>query len=164
MTDRGQRPLDQLDVPLVWDRKPADAPRPAEPPPRPARPAAPWSRARLWVASLADLGVVLLALAASWGTAAAAGASLVPAQLVAAGIAGALAAASLGVGVLWGWRGTPGMVLLRLGFSSPLTLAQGQRVWLGWLASLLLLGVPLLVGRRGRTGAEALAGSEIILR
>jgi hypothetical protein len=118
----------------------------------------------LWVASLADLGAVLLALAASWGVAAGIGATLAPWQLAAAGLAGLLLGAVLGVGALWGWRATPGMALLHLRFAAPLTLGQGQRVWLGWLATLLLVGAPLLVGRRGRTVAELLGGSELTLR
>jgi hypothetical protein len=158
-------PLDQLDVPLVWDRTLTDAqPRLPERAPRQSPHAASWSRARLWVASLADLGVVLLALAASWGVAAASGTTLAPLQLVVAGLAGILLGAVLGVGALWGWRATPGMALLHLRFAAPLTLAQGQRLWLGWLVSLLLVGVPLLVGRRGRTVAERLGGSELTLR
>lgn len=158
-------PLDQLDVPLVWDRTlPEASPRLPERSPRPFPRTARWSRARLWVASLADLGGVLLALAASWGVAKGAGATLAPLQLAAAGLAGILLGAVLGVGALWGWRATPGMALLHLRFAVPLTLGQGQRFWLGWLASLLLVGVPLLVGRRGRTVAELLGGSELTLR
>jgi hypothetical protein len=117
----------------------------------------------LWVAALADLGILLLALAAGWVVAAAAGASLTPAQLVPTAAAGALAAAVLGVGTLWGWRATPGMVLLGLRFADSLTLSQGRRVWLGWVLALSLLGLPLVVGARGRTGAELLAGSELTL-
>jgi len=160
-------PFDQLDVPLVWDRTPAQtAAREPVRAPRPvggAPPRARWSRARLWVAALADLGVVLLLLAASWGVALEAGASLTPPQLVAAGIVGLLAADVLGAGALWVWRATPGMALLHLRFAAPLTLGHGQRAWLGWLASLLLAGLPLLAGRRGRTVAERLAGSELTL-
>jgi hypothetical protein len=168
MSGRSGDPLDRLDVPLVWERTPAAAPQPAAPQPaerlprrRPEAPA--WGRMRLWVAALADLGVLLLALAAGWGVAAAAGATLTPAQLLPTAVAGALAAALIGVGSLWGWRGTPGMVLLRLRFADPLTLPQGQRVWLGWVLALVLLGVPLVVGARGRTGAELLAGSGMTL-
>ena len=158
-------PLDQLNVPLVWDRTATDAqPRVPERAPRPSPGAVTWSRARLWVASLADLGAVLLALAATWGVAAGVGATLAPWQLAAAGLAGLLLGAVLGVSALWGWRATPGMGLLHLRFAAPLTLGQGQRVWLGWLAALLFAGVPLVVGRRGRTVAELLGGSELTLR
>jgi hypothetical protein len=157
-------PHDQLDVPLVWDRTPSG---PQTPPPEPRRPAAPprprWSRARLWVATLADLGVVLLSLAATWGVAATLGASLYPPQLAAAGLAGLLLAAVLGVGAFWGWRASPGMALLRLRFAAPLSLGTAAKVWLGWLFFLLLAGIPLLLGRRGRTLAEVMAGSEITL-
>jgi len=160
-------PLDQLDVPLVWDRTPVETrPRELVRPPRPAQAAPPagrWSRIRLWVASLADLGVVLLVLAAGWAVAAGVGVSLNPAQLAAAGVAGLLAAGVLGVGALWAWRATPGMALLHLRFEAPMTLGHAQRVWFWWLVALLLAGLPLLVGRRGRTGAELLAGSELTL-
>jgi hypothetical protein len=161
--DGTKGPLEQLDVPLVWERTPSSPPPPVERAPRRPSPAAQWSRGRLWVASLADLGVVLLVLAACWGVAAGVGASQAPAQLVPTGLAGVLAAAVLGVGTLWGWRATPGMVLLHLRFTGPLTLGQGHKVWLGWVLSLMLAGLPLLVGARGRTGAELLAGSELTL-
>ena len=158
-------PLGQLDVPLVWDRVPADGPaRPRERVPRPAPPGSGWSRLRLWVAALADLGVTLLALAGGWGVAAGVGAALVPLQLATAALAGLLAGAVLGVGTLWGWRATPGMALLRLRFAAPLALGRSAPAWLGWLASLLLLGAPLLLGRRGATVAELLGGSELTLR
>jgi len=161
-TTRG--PLDQLDTPLVWDRTPS-GPH-ASPPERRARPTAPrprWSRIRLWVATLADLGVVLLSLAATWGVAAALGISLTPPQLAASGLAGLLLAAVLGIGAFWGWRASPGMALLRLHFAAPLTLRRATRVWVGWLLVLPLAGIPLLFGRRGRTLAECLAGSEVTL-
>ncbi len=163
MTGQSGGPLDQLDVPLVWERTPPAAPPPAEHLPRRRPEPPPWGRARLWVAALADLGVLLLALAAAWVVAAAAGAALTPAQLLPTAAAGALAAAVLGVGSLWGWRATPGMVLLGLRFADPLTLSQGRRVWLGWVLALALLGLPLIIGARGRTGAELLAGSELTL-
>ena len=167
MTEGTKRPLDQLDVPLVWDRTPVETqPREFPRPPRSAQAAPPparWSRIRLWVASLADLGAVLLVLAATWAVAAGAGASLNPAQLAAAGAAGLLAGSVVGVGTLWAWRATPGMALLHLRFAEPMTLAHWQKVWAGWLVALVLAGVPLLVGRRGRTGAERLAGSELTL-
>ncbi len=157
-------PHNQLDVPLVWDRTPSGPQAsPPEPRRRTAAPRARWGRARLWVATLADLGVVLLALAATWGVAAALGAALTPAQLAASGIAGLLLAAVLGVGALWGWRASPGMALLRLRFASPLALGRAIGVWSGWLLSLLLVGIPLQLGRRGQTLAERLAGSEITL-
>jgi len=68
-----------LDQPLVWDRPPSgphQAPRPRV---RSSAPGPRWSRARLWVATLADLGAVLLSLAAVWGIAAVLGAAPVEA-------------------------------------------------------------------------------------
>jgi hypothetical protein len=118
---------------------------------------------RLWVAALADLGVVLLSASAAWGVAATLGAALTPPQLGAAALAGLLLAAVLGVGSFWGWRATPGMVLLRLSFGAPLSLAQATRAWFAWVLVLLLAGLPLPIGRRGRTLAERLVGSEITL-
>jgi hypothetical protein len=153
-----------LDQPLVWDRPPSgphQAPRPRV---RPSVPGQRWSRARLWVATLADLGVVLLSLAAVWGIAAVLGAALTPPQLAASGLAGLLLAAVLGVGAFWGWRASPGMALLRLRFAAPLPLGLAIRVWLGWLCALPFAGIPLQLGGRGRTLAERLAGSEVTLQ
>lgn len=160
--DGSRGPLDQ---PLVWDRPPS-GPHPSPPPPRvrPAPPAPRWGRLRLWVATLADLGVVLLALTATWGVAASLGAALDPFQLAIAGVAGLLLAAVIGVGSFWGWRASPGMALLRLRVEAPLSLGQAVRAWVGWLPALLLAGVPLQFGRSGRTVAERLAGSGLTLQ
>jgi len=163
MIERSQGPLGRLDIPLQWDRKPPEGelrrPERPRPPALPAR----WSRARLWTAALADLGVVLLSVAAAYGLAAALGASLTPVQLLAGGTAGILVAVTLGVGSLWGWRATPGMALLRLRFDAPLALGQAHGAWGGWLLALAAAGLPLLLGRRGNTVAERLGGSEIVL-
>ena len=162
--DAPRGPLDGLDVPLVWDRPPSG---PQAAPPRsrikPPVPGQRWSRGRLWVATLADLGVVLLSLAVTWGVAATLGASLTGPQLAASALAGLLLAAVLGVGTFWGWRASPGMALLRLRFADPLPLVASARVWLGWLLFLPLAGFPLLLGRRGRMIAERLAGSEVVI-
>ncbi len=165
MTEGTRGPLAGLDAPLVWDRAPS-GPQNVSPErrPRPAPPGSHWSRARLWVAALADLGVVLLSLATTWGVAAALGAALYPPQLAAAGLAGLMPAAVLGVGAFWGWRASPGMALLRLRFAARLPLGAAIRLWFGWLCFLPLAGIPLLLGRRGRTVAELLAGSEITLQ
>jgi hypothetical protein len=156
-------PRDELDVPLVWDRTPSgpQVTQTTERSRRPANTPHRWGRARLWVATLADLGEVLLSLAAAWGVAAACGAALTPAQLAASGLAGLLVAAVLGVGALWGWRASPGMALLHMRFAAPLGLGRAVWVWLGWVISLVAVGLPLQLGGRGRTLAERLAGSEI---
>jgi hypothetical protein len=162
--ERQRGPLDQLDVPLVWDRAPSGAPtQPAPRRERPPAPPAPWSRARLWVATLADLGEVLLSVAAAWGIAGTLGAALTPPQLAVTAVAGMLAAAVLGVGSLWGYRASPGMALLRLRFAQPLTFSGSVRAWIGWLAALAVLGLPLSVGAKGRTIAERLGGSDLTL-
>lgn len=139
------RPPEQLDIPLVWD---VDPPAPAEgPSPRSARPPAPVGVGRLVVAALADLGVTLVALAISWLVAAAAG-GLDTVQLSLASIVGIEVATIVGVGCLWGWRGTPGLLLLGVGFDHPLVLGRATALWLLWLLALPLAGLPLWVGRR----------------
>jgi len=158
----------QLDIPLVWetearagaDRRPPAAVPPASLPPR----AAPATAGRLILAALADLGCALLAFAAAWATAVAAGASGHPGQLAAIAASSLLVAAAAGCGALWGWRGTPGMLLLDIAFVRPLPARIVPRVWVGWLVALPLGGLPLAIGRAGGRGLERLGGAPVSQR
>lgn len=155
-------PGDGLDVPLVWEQQPTQ-PASGQKPARP-RHGVLRLRARALLASLVDLGCVLVAIGCTIGSAALAGASLHPAQLVIAGALGLLLAALVAVGALWAWRATPGMLLLELCFSAAMPLGNAVRLWPVWLLGSLLLGVPLVLGRRGRSVGERLAGAELSSR
>jgi len=157
----------QLDIPLVWETDPkpetpavatgkADPPRPAEPVPAPF--------GRLVLAAFADLGVTLLALASAWTVAVAAGVTATTGQLIAIAVVGLEVAAVATCSALWGWRGTPGMLLLDVAFERRLASGAVPRVWLAWLVTLPLGGLPLLVGRWGGRGLERLAGTAVSLR
>ena len=159
-------PPRQLDIPLVWERgePPVAPPGPA---PRRDDPGAGGERvgpARLWVASLADLGLVLLAVGSAWAIAAAGGIAWGRTQLALAALAGLEAVSALGVACFWVWRGSPGMLLLRTCFAEPMPLRRAFRLWAVWLVSLVAVGVPLLVRRRGSCVAERLAGARLSLR
>ena len=158
-------PPGQLDIPLIWEPRredpAAERPGPAHEPARPASRAGAW---RLWLALLADAGVLVLVVASIWGLAAALGAGLGPAQLVLAGLAGLEAASVVAVGCLWGWRGSPGMLLAGVCFSRPIPFARASRVWVILIVSLLVLGLPLLLRRRGDSVAERLAGGTLSFR
>jgi hypothetical protein len=159
-------PPHQLDIPLVWDRDrqgPAQSGAPGAAP-GPAVPASRVGLMRLWVGVLADVGVVLLAIGGAWATAALSGAGLRPAQLLAAAIAGLEASGVLAVSCLWIWRGSPGMLLLKVCFAQPMPMPRAFRLWLAWLASFVLAGTPLLLGRRGPCVAERLAGADLSFR
>jgi hypothetical protein len=161
-----ERPLTprQLDIPLVWEKEPPVAPPSAtEPFPLPEDDE-PVGLGRLWLGILADGGAVLLAIGLFWGLAAFLGASLCPPQLAAAGVAGFLCATVVALGCFWGWRGSPGMLLVGVSFSEPQPVARAVRLWTLWLATLPLLGLPLTVRVRGLTGAERAAGSRLRLR
>ena len=155
-------PPKQLDIPLKWDHDvgaPARAPEddPGGGAVRPEK--APL--ARLWLGILADLGTILLAVGACWMLAALAGASLRVAQLVAGGIAGIEIGGVLLAACLWGWRGSPGMLLVGLSFARPIPVARVLRLSLAWIGSLPLAGVPLVVRRGGVCVAERLARSAV---
>lgn len=158
-------PPEQLDIPLVWDRREGrqghagDDPPPGTPTLRPL--AGTW---RLWLAVLADAGVIVLAVVSGSGVAAALGAEMVPGQLVLAGLAGLELASVVALGCLWGWRGTPGMLLVRICFSAPIPWSRVIRLWLSWVLSMLLGGVPLLLRLRGESVAERLAGGSLSFR
>ncbi|HYB24153.1 MAG TPA: hypothetical protein VED41_10170 [Solirubrobacteraceae bacterium] len=155
-------PPKQLEIPLRWDHDPGAPARATEGEPgggagRPGR--APL--ARLWLGILADLGAILLAVGACWTLAALAGASLRAAQLVAGGVAGIEIGGVLLAACLWGWRGSPGMLLVGLTFARPISFARVVRLSLAWIGSLPVAGVPLLVRRSGLCVAERLGGSAV---
>jgi hypothetical protein len=154
------RPPEQLDIPLVWEAEPPpipldDEPRPAEAPP------VPCGVARLLVGAAADLGIVLLVLAVLWIIVALEGIVARDLQLIFLGLAGFELASVVAMGCLWGWRGTPGMLLMGVGASRPLSLGRAFGLWASWFVLLPLLGAPLAVGRRGRRLVERLAGSPL---
>jgi hypothetical protein len=68
------------------------------------------------------------------------------------------------VGCLWGWRASPGMLLVGIRFSRPIPWLRVCRLWLWWLLSLPLAGIPLLFRRRGESVAERLADGALSLR
>ncbi|NCO69347.1 MAG: hypothetical protein GW878_02345, partial [Acidobacteria bacterium] len=150
----------QLDIPLVWE---TDQVARAAPDVRGAqRATAPIGKPgvlRLWLAVVCDLGFVVLAVGGAWVGTALLGAALLPAQLAVVAVAGLLLASVLSTGCLWPWRGTPGMLLVGIAFSQPLSFGRVCRLWLVWLGMLPLLGVPLVVSGGGRTVAERLAGA-----
>ncbi len=166
MTAPRTPPSGQLDIPLVWETEPAAAGRGAPAPrPEPQGELAPLAgTVRLWLAVLADAGVAVLALGVFWGVAGLIASGLAPAQFALASAAGMEGASVVALGCLWGWRATPGMLLLGVCFSRPVPFARACRLWLLWLASLLLLGVPLLLRRRGESVAEKLAGGTLSFR
>jgi len=155
----------QLDIPLVWGGAQEGRPSDQDDSTRPPDALTPFGRTwRLWLGALADAGIVALFLAGGVGVAAAMGAELDGAQLVLAGLAGLEAASVAAVGCLWGWRATPGMLLVRICFSRPIPWARVCRLWLFWLLSLPLAAIPLLLRRRGESVAERLADGELSLR
>ncbi|HUK13729.1 MAG TPA: hypothetical protein VLW17_10560 [Thermoanaerobaculaceae bacterium] len=159
-------PPRQLDIPLVWERGEPPA-APSGPAPRRDDPAAAGARVglvRLWVASLADLGLLLLAVGSAWTIAAVGGIAWSQAQLALAALAGLEAVSVLDVACVWIWRGSPGMLLLRTCFAEPMPLRRAFRLWAVWLVSLVAVGVPLLVRRRGSCVAERLAGAPLSFR
>jgi hypothetical protein len=159
------RPPEQLDIPLVWEREPTSerAPRPPEAAPvRLAR--RPCAFGRLLLAAVTDLGALLATLAAPFGVSLVAGVSANPLQALLTASAGLLAVGAIWVGCLWGWRGTPGQLLLKTCANQPLTLGRAAALWLSWTATLPVLGLPLLIGRPGGRLVERVAGSPFSCR
>ena len=150
---------DRLDAPLVWERgsgaSVAESRRRGIPGP------APGLRWRLWLATLADLGGALGAAGCVLAAAAGRGASLNPGQLLLGAICSVMLTGAVGTASLWVWRASPGMVLTGVCFASALPLSRALRSWLVWLVCLPLLGVPLLLGRRGSSVAERLVGAQL---
>ncbi len=159
-------PPGQLDIPLIWEPRPADPEGGARE--RSSRPPAGASgRAgggRLWLAVLADAGVVVLAVAGGWALAAGLAGGLAPLQLVLAALLGLEVASVVALGCFWGWHGSPGMLLAGLCFSRPIPIGRAFALWLAWLGSLLGLGLPLVLRRRGECLAERLAGGTLSYR
>lgn len=160
-----RRPLGQLDVPLVWEVGPAPKPQSAPDDPFAVpeeRP--PVGGVRLLAAALADVGVGLAALVVAWGLAAGRGSDLTSGQILVAAGVGVEILLVVVVSALAGWRGTPGMLLVDAAFAEAVPVARATRVALLWCLSLVLVGLPLLVGRRGRRPLERLAGSPAMPR
>ena len=159
-------PPGQLDIPLVWENEPGserlDVTREAESPPPMPSPLA--GSLRLWIAALGDAGVAAVGAAAFLVIAALLGAELTPGQIALSSVAGMAAMTVVALGSLWGWRATPGMLLLGLCFSQAIPFARACRLWLVWLSCLALAGLPLLVRRRGESAAERLAGGVLSYR
>ncbi|MFH1176841.1 MAG: hypothetical protein V1750_05485 [Acidobacteriota bacterium] len=150
-----QRTSERLDTPLIWEH-----PGPVYEPAPPVR-RRPRVRRRLWLGYLADLGIMLLGVAAAWLIAVSWGVSLRSGQLVVAAVAGVGVAGFVEVGCLWGWRATGGMRLLEVRFARQLSLRRAAGLWLAWLVSAALLGTPLLLGGGRGCLAERLAGVEL---
>lgn len=152
----------QLDIPLVWETDQVSRVVPGSGTAHRAPvPVAKPGALRLWLAVICDFGLLVLAVGGAWVEVALLGAALVPAQLAAVAAAGLLLASVLATGCLWPWRGTPGMLLVGIAFSQPLSFGRVWRVWLVWLATLPLLGVPLIISAGGRSVAERLAGAKL---
>ena len=160
-----QRPPEQLDIPLVWDRPEA---APAAPPAGSSRPArrgpAACGHLTLFGGAVLDLGVLLLALAVAWLAAALTGVTMLPGQIAVAALFGVLVASVVALGCLWGWGGTPGLLLVGVRTSSQVTLPRALDFWLAWLVLLPRFDLPLLIGRRGSRPAERLVGASFSLR
>jgi hypothetical protein len=156
----------QLDIPLVWEAGTSRAKgggfegASPQPPPAVGRVGA-W---RLWLAVLADAGVIVLAVTGVWGVAAVLVGTLGRAQFMLSAAVGLEMATVLALGCLWGWRASPGMLLAGVCFTRPIPFGQTVRLWLYWLASLLVLGLPLVLRHRGVSLAERLAGGTLSLR
>jgi hypothetical protein len=157
---------EQLDIPLVWDRPESAA---GPPPPgeqrRTARRGPPaCGYLSLLGGAVLDLGALLLALAVAWVAAALTGVTMLPGQIAVAALFGVELASAAAVGCLWGWGGTPGLLLVGVRASSQVALPRALDFWLAWLVTLPLLALPLLVGRRGTRPAERLIGASFSLR
>jgi hypothetical protein len=158
-------PPGQLDIPLIWEHEEGGPPMDREDPVTAPRRLTPLGGTwRLWFSALADTGMLVLAVAGSWGLAAALGAELNAGQLVVAGLAGLETASIVAVGCLWGWRASPGMLLARICFSRPIPWGRVCRLWLYWLLSLVVAGVPLLLRHKGESMAERLADGSLSFR
>lgn len=159
------RDAGQLDVPLVWDVDPippAPEQRPGDPFPRAEAELAPFTS--LLQAALVDGGLALLVFGVLGLLVIVQGVDLGFRQMAAVGTVGLQVVLVLVTGALWGWRGTPGMVMTGMSFTTPLVLGRAAVVAAAWLLGVPLLAVPLLVGRRGSRPLERLAGTPVSYR
>lgn len=145
-----------FDAELAWGRS-----HPSEPPPVPLPGRRTGHLGQILVAALADLGVLLLAVAAAWLVAAAAGASLNPYQIAVAAVVGALALGPVAIACLWVWRGTAGMLLLGVEAERALPFSRALGVAVVWFASLPVLALPLGVRWGGRSLLERVMGAAL---
>lgn len=143
-----------FDVELSWG--------PQEMPAAPAAQRRPAGAVKLWLAFLADAGLVVVccvsvsALVCWWYS------PLRGASWWLVGVfALAVLASAVELACLWCLHGSVGMQLAGLRFSQPLTLAQALRVWLLVVASLPLAAVPALVGAPGARLVERIGGSAV---
>ncbi|MGQ9494759.1 MAG: hypothetical protein ACUVRY_00620 [Thermoanaerobaculaceae bacterium] len=141
-----------LDVDLVWGAPPVGSVDAV--PPRLA------GFGRIWLAVAADLGVsglaCVLTLALAWGQ----GAALAPNQVAVALIFALLVlGTALQGGALWCFQASLGMRLAGTRFSQALTPGRAAGVWLALLLAAPLLGLPMVVGKRGERLLEKVAGS-----
>jgi len=159
-------PPGQLDIPLVWENEPGGDRRSAggEEAPEPASPSVFFATIRLWLATLADVVIVVAGVGAFLALALVLGAEMSPGQIALAAVAGATAVTVVALGGVWGWRATPGMLLLGVCFSHAIPFGRACRLWAAWLACLLLAGLPLIVRRGGECTAERLAGGALSYR
>jgi len=158
-------PPGQLDIPLVWATDPAGEgrePAPAEAPSVP--PARGASAFRLWAGALADAVLVAVTAAAAVGLAAALADGISPAACALAAVAGLEIVTVVALGCLWGWRGTPGMLVAGVCFARSIPVGRACKVWGVWLLSLPVAGLPLVIRFRGESAAERLAGGSLRFR
>jgi hypothetical protein len=89
---------------------------------------------------------------------------MLPGQIAVAALFGCVLLSVVALGCLWGWGGTPGLLLVGVRTSSQIALSRALDFWLAWLVLLPLLALPLLIGRRGTRPAERLVGASFSLR
>lgn len=141
-----------LDVDLVWGAPPVESAN--VPPPRLA------GFGRLWLAVIADLGVLGLTCVLTLALTRGQGAALAPNQVAVALIFALLVLGTvLEGGGLWCFQASLGMRLAATRFSQALTPARAVGVWLAILLAAPLLGLPVVVGKRGERLLEKIAGS-----
>lgn len=160
-------PPGHLDVPLAWGHEAQLRQAAVEAPPRSGRPDVATPRVglvALWIAYLADAGMILLCVGCVWVLAVLSGTTLTPVQIVLAAVVGVEVSSFLVTAAVWALRGSPGMALVDLAFAKPVALSDALTLCIVWHAVVPLLGLPLLVRRHGVTAAERLAGARISRR
>jgi len=161
-----RNPPGQLDIPLVWESGPGGERRaaPGGDAPAPRAPSVFVAMLRLWLGSIADAVVVVAGVGAFLAVALVLGMEMSPGQIALSAAAGVVAVAVVALGCVWGWRATPGMVLLGVCFTNAVPFGRACRLWAVWTACLLLAGLPLVVRRGGESVAERLAGGAVSFR